>query len=183
MSAAMPSCLMPLRAVLLPLLLLAGAAAAQVSALKGHNTNAPIDVAADRIEVRDADNQAVFSGNVSIKQGAMTLDAATVKVFYKRAAGDPEISRIDAQGAVKLTTPSETATARNAIYDVTARQITLIGDVVLTRGTSLLRGQRLAIDLTSGRSTLDGAGTGATGTAPASRVTGRFVVPQRPGPK
>lgn len=172
---------------LLLLCLLAAPAMAQDSALKGHNTNAPIDVAADRIEVRDADNQAVFSGAVSIRQGTMTLDANSVRVFYTRTKSDaPEISRIDAQGAVKLTSPSETATARYGIYDVTQRQVTMIGDVVLTRGANVLRGQRLAIDLASGRSTLDGAGTPAAPGAPASsggRVTGRFVVPQRTPPK
>jgi len=47
----------------------------------------------------------------------------------------------------------------------------------------VLRGQRLAIDLATGRSTLDGAGNAAKpGAAPGDtgRVTGRFVVPQRP---
>lgn len=175
---------MPLRPLLVSLLLAGAPAAAQTSALKGHNTAQPIDVAADRIEVRDADSQAIFSGNVAIRQGAMTLDAASVKVFYTRAGDAPEISRLDAQGGVKLTSPSETATARYGIYDVTTRQITMVGDVVLTRGTSLLKGQRLAIDLASGRSTLDGAGGGsAPGQPPAAagsgRVTGRFVVPQR----
>lgn len=165
-------------------LLCAAPVMAQVSALKGHSTNAPIDVAADRMEVRDTENQAIFSGNVSIRQGGMTLDANSVTIFYKRGTGSaPEISRIDAQGAVKLVTASETASGRYGIYDVTAKTITLIGNVVLTRGGSVLNGQRLAIDLASGRSTLDGAGAPAKDSAPATssgRVTGRFIVPQRP---
>ena len=160
---------------------------AQVSALKGHSTDAPIDVASDRLEVRDADNQAVFSGNVAIRQGGMTLDANSVTVFYKRGSGSaPEISRIDAQGAVKLLTASETASGRYGIYDVTAKTITLVGNVELTRAGSVLHGQRLAIDLASGRSTLDGAGSAAKGSVPATdagRVTGRFIVPQRPAKK
>lgn len=171
---------------LLLLCLASAPAMAQDSALKGHNINAPIDVTADRIEVRDADNQALFSGAVSIRQGAMTLDAASVRVFYTRTKADePEISRIDAQGSVKLVSPSETATARYGIYDVTQRQVTMIGDVVLARGGNVLRGQRLAIDLNSGRSTLDGSGAPAAPGAPATggRVTGRFVVPQRTPPK
>jgi lipopolysaccharide export system protein LptA len=172
----------------LTLVLFAVPAAAQTSALKGHNTSAPIDVSADRIEVRDADKQAIFSGSVSIRQGGMKLDADTVKVFYTQAkAGSPEISRLDAQGNVKLVTATETATGRYGIYDVTRKTITLVGNVVLTRGGSVLNGQRLAIDLASGRSTLDGAGggTGKPGeAAPASgRVTGRFIVPQRTPPK
>lgn len=165
-------------------LLAAVPAIAQVSALKGHDSDAPIDVASDRLEVRDADNQAVFSGNVAIRQGGMTLDANSVTVFYKSGTGtSPEISRIDAQGAVKLLTATETASGRYGIYDVTAKTITLVGNVELTQGGSVLHGQRLAIDMTSGRSTLDGAGSAAKGSEPATgagRVTGRFVVPQRP---
>jgi len=167
-------------------MLLAAAAplAAQVSVLKGHNSNAPIDVAADRVEVRDTANQAIFSGNVRIRQGRMTLDADSVTIFYTRTKStEPEISRIDAQGAVKLVTASETASARYGIYDVVRRTITLVGNVELTRDGSVLRGQRLAIDLATGRSTLDGAGNAAKpGAAPGDtgRVTGRFVVPQRP---
>lgn len=171
----------------LTLVLLSAQVFAQTSALKGHNTNAPIDVSADRIEVRDTDKQAIFSGRVTIRQGDMTLDADSVKVFYTQSkAGSPEISRLDAQGNVKLVTKSETATGRYGIYDVARKTITLVGNVVLTRGGSVLNGQRLAIDLASGRSTLDGAGgTVKPGeSAPANgRVTGRFIVPQRPATK
>ncbi len=158
-------------------------AAAQTSALKGHDTNAPIDVDAARIEVRDNDAQAIFSGTVKIRQGTLTLDADTVKVAYQRIGnGDPSIQRLDARGSVRLVSPSERATGRTAIYDVTAKMITMIGDVVLTRGDSQLRGDRLAINLTTGRSTLDGkAGATVPGVpgAPGGRVTGRFVVPPR----
>ena len=51
---------------------LAGSALAQsqqvqpVSALKGHNSNAPIDVNADRIEVQERADRAMFVGNVHV---------------------------------------------------------------------------------------------------------------------
>ena len=173
----------------LGLVLLTAAAPARVgpgsSALKNHDTRAPVDINAARVEVRDRDNQAIFSGNVHAVQGNMTLDSPTLRVFYeKRAGSDPEIQRIDAQGGVKLTSPSETARAAYGVYDVADRTITMIGDVVLNQGDSVLRGQRLAIDLESGRSTLDGASSGAgvqTGSS-GGRVTGRFVVPQKRNP-
>ena len=37
-----------------------------VSALKGHNSNAPVDVTADRIEVQDRADRAMFTGNVHV---------------------------------------------------------------------------------------------------------------------
>lgn len=147
------------------------------SALAKHDTKAPIDINAARIEVRDRENQAIFSGNVEVQQAQLTLNAGQLRVFYERGQGSNlTILRIDAENGVTLTSPSERARSAYAVYDVEDRQITMIGNVVLTRGDSVLRGQRLAIDLESGRSTLDGA---AAGPADGTRVTGRFVVPER----
>ncbi len=165
------------------LLLLATPVVAQTSALKGHNTDAPIDVDAARIEVRDADKQAVFSGDVKVKQGDLNLAADTVKVSYSNSGGpNPAIQRLDARGNVVVTSPSERAIGRTGIYDTVAKIITLLGDVVLVRGDSRLNGQRLTIDLNTGRSNLDGrlsAGTAGSTVAGSGRVTGRFVVPQK----
>ncbi len=147
------------------------------SALKGHDTRAPIDIDASRIEVRDRDSQAIFSGAVRVVQGSMTLNAATMRVFYESASGgNLAINRLDAEGSVQLVSPSERVTARLGIYDVQSRQITFVGGVVLNRGDSVLRGDRLVIDLENGRSTLDGS---ASSENSGARVTGRFVVPPR----
>lgn len=170
----------PLLAV--ALLAIAAPAASQgglaTSALARHDTKAPIDIDAARIEVRDRENQAIFSGNVKVRQAQMTLEAGQLRVFYRRGQGsDLEILRIDAEGGVTLVSPSERARGAYGVYDVEDRQLTMIGNVVLTRGDSVLRGQRLSIDLENGRSTLDGAATG--GSSEGTRVTGRFVVPER----
>lgn len=149
------------------------------SALRGLDTRAPIDVDADRIDVLDQQNQAIFTGNVRVRQGTLTLEANRIRIAYARPAGsrgDPEIQRLDADGNVRLATPSERATSRFGLYDVDRRILTLIGNVVLTQGTTRVQGNRLTIDLASGRSTLDGqTSTGQPGT----RVQGRFAVPER----
>ncbi len=147
------------------------------SALRGMDSKAPIDVDADRIDVLDQENQAIFTGNVRVRQGRLTLDADRIKVAYSRPAkGDPVIQRLDADGNVRLASPSERATGRFGIYDVDKRVLTMIGNVVLTQGDTKASGNRLTIDLSTGRSTLDGrTSTGA----PASRVTGRFAVPEK----
>ena len=55
-----------------------GAAHAQngVSALQGHDSKAPIDLAADRAEAQDRADRAIFAGNVVVKQGELTLRTA-----------------------------------------------------------------------------------------------------------
>ena len=155
------------------------------SALRGHNTNAPVDFDAARIEVSQNQNQVLLSGAVRIRQADLRLDADKVRIAYTQPkTGDLIMRRLDAEGAVRLESPSERASGRFGIYDVSNRQITLVGDVVLTRGDSVLKGQRLAIDLASGRSTLDGGAARPAPGVPESgantgRVSGRFAVPQR----
>jgi lipopolysaccharide export system protein LptA len=163
---------------ILACLALAAPGFAQVSALKGLDTSAPIDVDAARIEIQDAANQAVFSGDVVIRQGQLTLYADSVKVLYTRKSGDPEMQRLDARGNVRLVSPTERATANTGIYDVDGRIITMTGNVVLDRGGSVLKGERLVLNLATGQSSFDARG-GASAKAAPGRVTGRFVVPQR----
>lgn len=167
--------------IALPLLLAVAAPASgqAVSALKGHDSNAPVDVAADRIELQDRSDRAILSGNVNVRQGSLTMNSARLTVAYSRG-GSTQIQRLDASGGVTVTSPSETARGDFAIYDLNRRLITMIGAVVLTRGPSEVRGGRLVIDLNSGRATVDGSTVGGGGTSSqGGRVTGRFTVPQR----
>ncbi|TVV69911.1 LptA/OstA family protein [Sphingomonas solaris] len=160
----------------------APATAQAVSALKGHNSNAPVDVEADRIEVQDRADRAIFSGNVKVKQTDLTLQANRLNVAYAGGTGGTQIQRLDASGNVIVTSPSERATGNFAIYDLNRKLITMLGNVNLVRGDSNVRGGRLVIDLTSGRATVDGSavGGGAGISGGGGRVTGRFTVQQRP---
>lgn len=164
----------------LSLLSLAALAPAQqpVSALKGHDPDAPIDVAADRIEVQDRADRAVFAGNVKVRQASLTLDTQRLTVAYT-SGGGIQIRRLDASGGVTVRSPSETARGNFGIYDLDRKLITLVGAVQLNRGGSQINGQRLTIDLDSGRAVVDGgpAGVGQSG----GRVTGHFTVPRRGG--
>ena len=168
---------------LVPALLLAGLAvgpaASQTSALKDHNSNAPVDVAADRIEVQDRADRAIFSGNVVVRQGELTLTAARLTVAYS-SGGGVELRRIDATGGVTVKSPSETARGNVGIYDLQRRIITLIGGVSLVQKDARVNGGRLTIDLDSGRAVMDGGGPPGT-TRQGGRVTGTFTVPQKKG--
>lgn len=152
------------------------------SALRGHNTNAPVDFAADRIEVQDRADRAIFAGNVVARQANLTLNAARVTIAYSNRGG-VEIQRIDATGGVTVTSPSETARGQLAVYDLRSKLITLIGGVTLIRGDSQVKGGRLVLDLNTGRAVMDGgparSGPAGTTTSGSGRVTGTFTVPQR----
>ena len=157
----------------------AGLGQAQVSALKGHNSNAPVDVSADRIEVQDRADRAVFVGNVKVRQETLALDTARLTVAYSNVKG-VQIQRLDASGGVVVRSPSETARGTFGVYDLERKLITLVGGVELQREQSRITGSRLVIDLTSGRAVVDGGAPGLGGSG--GRVTGHFIVPQR-GPR
>jgi len=156
---------------------LAGRAQAQI--LRGHDSSAPVDFSAERIEVQDRANRVVVSGNVHVTQGGLTLDAGRMTVAYRNSGGI-EIDRIDATGNVRIARGEERARGNVAIYDLDSRIITLVGNVVLTQGANRLTGGRLVMDLQSGRSTVDGRAAGAAGAGQAGgRVSGTFTVPKK----
>jgi lipopolysaccharide export system protein LptA len=156
-----------------------------------HNANAPIDFAAEQLELQDRANRAVLSGGVNIRQANLTLTAQRVTVAYtgQVIGGSPQVSRLDASGGVTVVRPSQRASAQYGVYDLNRRVITMLGNVSLIQGGNTLRGGRLSIDLDTGRATFDGStvGSGGTGAQPAingverrqGRVTGRFTVPER----
>lgn len=170
--------------VLVPLLLLAAAPLA-AQALRNHDANAPVDVEADRIEVSDRTDRAIFSGNVKVRQAGLALDAARLTVAYAGGVDqNVDIQRLDAAGGVVVRSASETARGQYAIYDLNSRQITMLGDVTLEQRGNRVNGGRLVIDLDSGRATVDGrtsapSSAGAIEGGTGGRVTGRFTVPQR----
>ena len=147
-----------------------------ISALRGHNADAPVDVTAQRIEVQERSDRAIFAGDVHVTQGSLTLDTQRLTVAYQ-SAGGIQIERLDASGGVVVRSPSETARGDFAIYDLRRKLITLVGDVVLSRGGSRISGSRLVIDLNSGRAVIDGGPAGVD--QRGGRVTGHFTVPQR----
>ncbi len=164
--------------VAMPLLLISNPAPAQV--FGSHNSNAPVNFYAGRIEVQDRADRVVLSGSVRVEQAGLVLNAARMTVAYRNVGGI-EIDRIDASGGVTVRKSGDTASGSAAIYDLNRRLITLVGNVTLTQGTNRLSGGRVIIDLASGRSTIDGRSTGSSvGSQNSSgRVTGTFTVPQR----
>jgi lipopolysaccharide export system protein LptA len=161
-------------------------ARSDAQAIAGHNSNAPVNYAADRIELQDRQNRVVLSGNVDINQGGLRLRAGRTTVAFTDAGG-LKIQRIDATGGVVVTRGSESASGSVGIYDFNRRVITLAGNVALRRGGDTLNGGRLTIDLDSGVSSVDGRAGGSSSAVGApvgsstsgGRVTGTFSVPKR----
>lgn len=157
---------------------IAGLQQPAAQALGSHNTDAPVNFSADRIELQDKQNRVVLSGNVIITQGDLRLTAGRTTVAYTDS-GSLEIQRLDATGGVVVTRGNESARGAAAVYDFNRRVIVMSGGVQLRRGSDSLSGARLVIDLKTGLSSVDGRASGGSGTTTSSgRVTGSFTVPK-----
>lgn len=136
-----------------------------------HDSSLPIQISANSLEVEQEEQIATFAGDVDAVQGDLVLSADTLRVHYEGkgsaiglAAGSGNaIRQIDAEGHVVISSPDETAEGDHGTYDVPAKLVTLEGQVVLTRGANVIRGERLELDLVTGKSRMVGAETSIAG--------------------
>jgi lipopolysaccharide export system protein LptA len=155
------------------------------NALQGfsQNRDEPVHIEAATLEVRDKDKVATFSGDVRVTQGDTNLRCKSLVVFYEQEgkkgstlpAADPgpggqqRIKRLEARGGVVVTQKQETATGDLGIFDMKSNTVTLTGNVVMTQGKNILRGDRLVVNLTSGVSKVESGKNGH------GRVEGLFL--------
>jgi lipopolysaccharide export system protein LptA len=144
------------------------------NALQGFSQNRgqPVQIEAASLEVRDKDKVATFTGNVKVVQGDTTMRCKSLVVFYegggqqaggantmKAAApgpgGSSSISRLEAHGGVTVNQKDQTATGDSGLFDMKSNTVTLQGNVLVSQGQNVLRGERLVVDLTTGVSRVD----------------------------
>jgi lipopolysaccharide transport protein LptA len=125
----------------------AQAAKAKSSPLPGLavNSNVPVDVFSDRLDVDDNAKIAAFRDNVVAKQADATLRAPELDVIYEGKAALPtgapsstgtegdatRIKFLKARGGVTMTQKEDRATGETLDYEAAGEHITLRGNVVL----------------------------------------------------
>ena len=165
------------------------------NALQGfsQNRDQPVKIESARLEVRDKEKKATFSGDVHLVQGDVTLTCQKLVVFYEQNAaptaanpasarvastqptaaapapgGQSQIRRLEAICDVVVVQKEQTATVNSGTFDMKTNTITLEGNVVVTQGTNVVRGERMVVDMTTGVSRVE-PGKGGHG-----RVEGLF---------
>jgi lipopolysaccharide export system protein LptA len=130
----------------------------------------PIQVDAKTLEIYEENKQriSIFSGNVVVTRGPTVMHATKMKLYSDLSSKDPKnaankdpmasnFTRIEAFGPVSVTSADQSVTGANAVVDMKAQIMTLTGNVVLTRGTDMATGDRLVVDLRTGRAKIDQA--------------------------
>jgi lipopolysaccharide export system protein LptA len=133
--------------------------------LPGGDSKAPITVDAEKLEYFDRDQKLIYTGNVFVKQGDSTMRATMMTVFLTKDEGlaaaqqavqsdsSGRIRRIEAKGPVTVTQLDQVGTGDNGVYDKVENKVYLIGNVVLSQGTNVTKGERdskLVYDLDTG---------------------------------
>jgi len=118
--------------------------------------SAPVEVAADNLEIDQATGRAVLTGNVAIAQGDLRLSAARVTVEYAQTDGTRSIERLNASGDVLIVAGDDAAEGQEAVYTLGSSDILLAGDVVVTQGGNTLAGDRLTVNIKSGSGVVTG---------------------------
>lgn len=128
------------------------------------NGQEPIQIESDKLEVREAENMAVFSGNVTVTQAPTVLKAGRMTVYYAKdggsaATGSANIDRLEVDGKVYVKSDKQVATGDHGNFDMKTEVLILSGKpVVLSEGANVLSGCKLTVQMKTGRAQVDGCG-------------------------
>lgn len=152
-----------------------GSAAPAGAQLAG-NSDAPVDITADELEVLNAQCLAIWRGSAEALQDNSRLRADVLRIKYapsrsvRQGAGQAscgDLQSMEAEGSVYYVTPQQRVRANAAVYDAASETITMTGDVVAAQGLNVLRGERLVINVNTGQARMETP-------APTGRVRGVF---------
>lgn len=171
-------------AIALAACLLASPAAAQLS---GGDSDEPVDMTADQLEVVNAQCLSVWRGSAEALQGQARLRADVIKTIFTPGAAAKAgatascgpLSRIEAEGSVYYVTPTQKVRANAGVYEAGSETITMTGDVVAAQGKNVLRGQRMVINTRTGEAQVF---TNVKGRNQPGRVRGVFYPNERTAP-
>lgn len=115
------------------------------------SSDEPVQIQADKLEVKDSKGYAKFSGNVEVVQGSTVLKSSRLTVYYSKSSGNKgpagNVQRIVATGKVAVRSGSEQATANSVDVDMKNQIAILNGGVTLTQGNNIVQGCKLRINL------------------------------------
>lgn len=140
----------------------------------------PIQIESDRLEVRENESIAIFTGNVSVVQGPTLLKSGKMTVHYANdggsaTTGSANIERLEVEGKVYVKSETQVATGDQGSFDMKSEVLVLSGkEVVLSEGDNVIVGCKLTVQMATGQAQLDGCGQ-------ASGGSGRVKMLLKPG--
>ena len=134
------------------------------------NSDDPVQVEGDRLEIFEQEGRAVFDGNVTVVQGDTVLRTGKLVIRYNTAggtqsigAGQADIERLEVSGGVNIASGQQVATGDQGFYDMAGEVLVLTGKrVTLTDQGNVATGCKLTVTMSNSRAKLEGcAGSSA----------------------
>jgi lipopolysaccharide export system protein LptA len=152
------------------------------SRLSGLNLSGkePIQIESDKLEVRESENMAIFSGNVTVVQGPTLLKSGKMTVYYAKdggsaATGSANIDKLEVEDKVYVKSNTQVATGDRGTFDMKTEILVLSGnEVVMSDGPNVLVGCKLTVQMKTGEANVDGCKKGDSG-------NGRVMMSITPG--
>ena len=120
------------------------------------NKKDPIYITADWMEVDQTKNTIIYKGRVVTVQTDMTMRSEILTAYI-----DPEtkkMKQIIAEGKVNATQGNRVATGEKAVFDDTAKTVTLTGSPVMRQGNSQVSGVKIIYYTEQDKSVTEGDG-------------------------
>lgn len=133
----------------------------------------PIQIESDKLEVREGDSVAIFTGNVNVVQGQTVLKAGSMKVYYAKeqgaasgsgtagsaTTGTANIDHLEVSDKVYIKSDTQVATGDKGTFDMKSEVLVLSGEkVVLSDGANVLVGCKLTVQMKTGLAQVDACG-------------------------
>ncbi len=126
------------------------------------NDGQPFQIFSNTLDIYDLKKIAIFKGAVQVLRGGNEIKAGEIKLEYvgntpisnqsQKQSQDAQIRKIIASKNVFITTPeNQTVTSDHATFDIKVDLVTIAGNVVLTQGDNVLKGNKLVINLKTGK--------------------------------
>ncbi|MCK4502192.1 MAG: lipopolysaccharide transport periplasmic protein LptA [Desulfuromonadales bacterium] len=133
-----------------------GGFAAPVTADSDHNQ--PIEITAQQLEMLQMQRQAIFTGDVVVKQTEMTLHAKKLTIYLQQ--DQDQFERLEATGGVRVVHLDRIATAETAIYYQADERLVLNGNAEVVQGQNKISGDEITLYLQESRSVIKSSQTG-----------------------
>jgi lipopolysaccharide export system protein LptA len=155
------------------------------SLLPGGNSKEPISIEADKRVYFDKEQKAIYSGNVIAIQGDSKLTCSALTIFLAKnedqateasgqsksqqpapataeGGGEPpspstsQVKHMEAAGPVTVVSKTQVATGDRGVFDKVENKVWLYGNVTLSDGGNVTKGDKLTYDMTTGHAVVEG---------------------------
>lgn len=128
-----------------------------IALVPGVARDEPISINSDELEVlpQDGGRRLVFSHNVEVQQGGITLHADRLEAVYPQGASQPD--RLQASGNVRVAQGNRRGRCEEATYERSSRTIVCRGRAEVMQGCDQVRGEEIEFDLANERVRVLGA--------------------------